>query len=117
MAYKDPEQQKAACRRYYAKNREISKQRAKVHTHAMRKKIRLWLNEYLRLNPCVDCGEADPVVLEFDHQGDKKFAIGDAARKGVTLNTVIAEVAKCQVRCANCHRRKTYIERGHTHKS
>ena len=116
MANLNKEKQRASSRKHYEANREIIKRRAKLHTIAMRKKVRIWLNEYLKTNPCVDCGEPDPIVLEFDHQRDKNFAIGDAVRKNITLNKVIAEVAKCEVRCANCHRRKTYKERGHTHK-
>lgn len=117
MAIKDKEKRRATSRKHYEANKEITKRRAKLHTIAMRKKVRMWLHEYLKTNPCADCGELDPIVLEFDHIGEKKFTIGEFASKGASLNTVIAEVAKCQVRCANCHRRKTYKERGHTHKN
>ena len=61
---------------------------------------------YLREHPCVDCGEEDPVVLEFDHLRDKKFPIS----KGLTdrnWQDVLDEIAKCEVVCANCHRRRT----------
>ena len=117
MDIKDKEKHRAASRKNYQENKEIVKRRAKLHTIAMRKKVRIWLHEYLKTNPCVDCGELNPIVLEFDHIGEKKFIIGEFASKGATLNTVIAEVAKCQVRCANCHRKKTYKERGHTHRN
>jgi hypothetical protein len=36
------------------------------------------LLQYFRTHPCVDCGERDPVVLEFDHLGEKSFNIGQA---------------------------------------
>ena len=63
------------------------------------------LNEFLRGHPCVDCGETDPVVLEFDHQGDKLKDVSDLLARNWKL--VLAEILKCEVRCANCHRRVT----------
>lgn len=66
------------------------------------------------MNPCVDCGEDDPVVLEFDHvRGDKAGSISLMIHNGVSLETLIIEINKCQVRCANCHRRKTARDRGY----
>lgn len=63
--------------------------------------------DWLESHPCVDCGEADPVVLDFDHvRGEKAGIISRMARQS-NLAVVMAEVAKCEVRCANCHRRKT----------
>ena len=69
-------------------------------------KVRVWVLQYLQEHPCVDCGEDDVVVLEFDHRGDKENLISQLMFNG-TLTTVQKEVAKCDVRCANCHRRKT----------
>lgn len=68
--------------------------------------VREWLKEYLQQNPCVDCGEPDIVVLEFDHRADKLRDIATLSKRG-NLESVKAEVAKCDVRCCNCHRRKT----------
>jgi hypothetical protein len=71
----------------------------------------------LKANPCVDCGETDPIILEFDHiTNDKHFNISDATRHGYGMKKLIAEIAKCEVRCANCHRKKTYERSGWTHK-
>jgi len=61
----------------------------------------------------VDCGESDPVVLEFDHREDKRLIISKAVNN-YGIPGLTAEVAKCDVRCANCHRRKTAIEQGWT---
>lgn len=69
---------------------------------------------YLKNNSCIDCKEDDIVVLEFDHvRGSKKFTIGALAQVGASLNTLKKEISKCDVRCANCHKRKTAREFGY----
>lgn len=72
---------------------------------------RLW--DYLSAHPCVDCGERDPVVLEFDHReaSGKSFAVGDAIF-WKPWDEVDRELGTCDVRCANCHRRRTAQQRG-----
>lgn len=116
MAYKDPLKQKESARRHYEANKAKVKARAKEWTYNNRRKLNEWLYQYLLRHPCVDCGEADPVVLEFDHKGGKEFNVGNARQKGVSLTTLKVEVGKCEVRCANCHRRKTYQQFGRTHR-
>jgi hypothetical protein len=54
----------------------------------------------------VDCGETDPLVLEFDHLRDKRFNIGNALPYR-NWASILAEIEKCAVVCANCHRRRT----------
>jgi uncharacterized membrane protein YidH (DUF202 family) len=66
-----------------------------------------WLREHLRRSRCVDCGESDPVVLEHDHRGDKRAGVTYLAWSEYSLATIAAEIAKCDVRCCNCHRRRT----------
>ncbi len=69
--------------------------------------------EYLLKHPCVDCGEADPVVLEFDHvTGEKYENVATLLRSGRTWERVYTEIEKCEVRCANCHRRVTAKRQG-----
>jgi hypothetical protein len=69
--------------------------------------------EYLEQHPCVDCGEADPIVLEFDHvRGQKKSNLSDLILTYSSWETIQAEIAKCEVHCANCHRRVTATRRG-----
>lgn len=68
---------------------------------------------YLSTHPCVDCGERDIVCLEFDHVSGQKVRnianmIGECK-----WATIEAEIAKCEVRCANCHRRKTARQHGY----
>ena len=65
---------------------------------------------YLAEHACVDCGETDVVVLEFDHLPGtgKRFDIATAVGASTRAwSTVLAEITKCEVVCANCHRRRT----------
>ena len=69
---------------------------------------------YLREHPCVDCGEADPIVLDFDHR-DREHKVDSVMKlvlSGYGWETILAEIAKCDVRCANCHRRRTAVQLG-----
>jgi hypothetical protein len=69
--------------------------------------------EYLYTHPCVDCGETDPLVLEFDHIKDKYRTISIMVLRKYPWNKIYNEIQKCEVRCANCHRRKTSIDFNH----
>ena len=56
----------------------------------------------------MDCGEPDPVVLDFDHVSNAKIAnISYLLNSVGSWRRLEAEIEKCEVRCANCHRRKT----------
>lgn len=88
------------------KQRKIDLQRQRIH------RIKETINKYLEEHPCTDCGETDIVVLEFDHvSGEKDQNISDAIRRGWSLARLFKEIEKCEVRCANCHRRVTHKRR------
>lgn len=67
---------------------------------------------HLQANPCVDCGENDPIVLEFDHIEPAQKYRTISNMKSYPVDKIQSEIAKCEVRCANCHRRKTAIQFG-----
>lgn len=66
-----------------------------------------FVSTYLQTHPCVDCGETDPVVLEFDHVRGEKVCNVSHAMNHCRLTDLFVEIEKCDVRCANCHKRKT----------
>lgn len=63
----------------------------------------------LLVSGCVDCGNKNLTVLDFDHQGDKKQNV--SAMRQESFAAIEAEIAKCEVRCANCHRIATAARR------
>lgn len=67
----------------------------------------LFVLKYLLGHPCLDCGETDPRVLDFDHTWPKRFTIGDAlTRSNISQDLLASEMERCEIRCANCHRKK-----------
>lgn len=54
---------------------------------------------------CVDCGySVHAVALQFDHIGDdKKQSVSDLISSDYSWQTILKEIEKCEVRCANCH--------------
>lgn len=102
----------ARSRQYYAENREKHLKVIGLRRDAERLKTRQYLYAYLKKHSCVDCGESRPATLDFDHvRGQKSFGISSAVGSH-SLNKIIKEMQKCEVRCANCHRIKTASERG-----
>jgi len=92
---------------WYLKNKEKCIKKAKERNKKFEEIGKGYIINYLKSHPCVDCGEGDIVVLEFDHQKDKKYAISEIIRKGYKLEIIQKEIEKCEVRCANCHKRRT----------
>jgi len=106
---------RACWRAWYEVNREqriadVTRRRAQV-----RAKHQARLVEHLLDHPCVDCGERDLRVLDFDHE-DRDEKLADVARLAsmhISWTRIAAEIAKCSVRCANCHRRRTAEQLGY----
>jgi hypothetical protein len=95
-------------RAHYVKNRPDYIRRAIAQVKARRDENRRQILTYLMTRPCVDCGETDVIVLEFDHRvpADKTRDVAWLAMRR-RWSSVLKEIEKCDVRCVNCHRRKT----------
>jgi hypothetical protein len=99
-------------RNHYSRNKKYYKDKAKKRRMGIREAHFKYIGSYLQSNPCVDCGEKDVLVLEFDHKDRhyKNFNVSYLIMKCESHKILAEEVEKCDVRCANCHRRKTQIE-------
>ncbi len=121
-------------RRYYLAHREELLAKKTAHAHANSEQIKKHKRTFLTKQPhyhyqyarkryedfivvvnkikkekgCIDCGFRDPRALDFDHVGPKRFNIANGSKR--SMKDVLAEIAQCVVRCANCHRIKT-VER------
>jgi len=104
---------RAQKRKWYAKNREdqikkIAKRKKKIIAE---NQIRML--KYFAKHSC-KCGESHPAALEFDHNNpkEKKMCISELLSCGYGWSTIMKEIKKCTVRCANCHKKKTAIDYG-----
>jgi hypothetical protein len=90
---------------YYRRNRDQELQRVRVRQAGMVELLR-----DLRRVPCADCGgQFKPFQLEFDHRdpSTKSFNVMTGRAMLMSTERVLAEVAKCDIVCVNCHRLRT----------
>lgn len=87
---------------YYLTNKD----KFRTNSSNRRNNIRQFLNEIKR-NGCSICGENDLACLDFHHVRDKKYTISQLI-KIENFTKIKAEVEKCIILCANCHRKLHY---------
>jgi hypothetical protein len=75
---------------------------------SLRKANSLYKQTYLSTHSCVDCGCSDVQVLDFDHVRDKSFAIAKGSQRKPEVFK--EEVEKCEIRCANCHQIRHWLQ-------
>lgn len=98
---------------WYAENVDRQKEFARLNSQKYMENNQTRIREYLETHPCVDCGETDWVVLEFDHvYGSKHKNISYMIYNFSKWENIQMEIEKCEVRCANCHRRVTQQRAG-----
>lgn len=126
LKYNHSEKGKAARKRYSEtdKHKEWRKafnktpQGKAILAKASRKlhdKRRAILQEEKLKRGCIDCGyNKHHAALDFDHvSGEKCFELSKSVSR--TIESMMAEMAKCVVRCSNCHRIKTFEQRQMAH--
>lgn len=97
-------------------NRRTEKYRQNIYDNRNRRKeeVKNFVWDYLAANPCMEGGESDPRLLEFHHidPSQKEYNVSELVNGRYSIERIQKEISKCQVLCANCHRRKTYEEKG-----
>jgi hypothetical protein len=103
------EEMRAYRRKWYAANRE----RAKAQVNKRKEALKAWFAEYKATLTCVVCGENHIACLDFHHRNpsEKDVAVSVAVgQRGWSRKRILAEIAKCDVLCANCHRKLHWEE-------
>jgi hypothetical protein len=94
---------KAINKAHYYSNKEMHLEK----NRRRRQNLREFINR-IKSKPCQDCGVSyPPYVMDFDHRENKSFMIANSWRER-SIKVVLAEIEKCDVVCANCHRQRTY---------
>lgn len=106
---------RTASKEHYRRATGAYLERARQRRRSDRRKNGELVRAFLAAHPCVDCGESDPVVLDFDHTVPAEKT-GAVARMISTASPGILrrEIEKCEVRCANCHRVRSARQFGWT---
>lgn len=95
-------------KQYYRDNHDYHIQQTGLRKKDSQSRARNLILEYLESHPCVDCGNQEILVLDFDHLRDKTKNISEMVSEGFGVTTIQAEIDKCEIRCRNCHSKKTH---------
>ena len=109
MPFKDRDYRLLYRRKWYAKNKESEKE----HVRRRKNKIKQWLQNYKLSLKCFKCLENHPATLEFHHKKskEKEKTISQMVVDGISIKKILDEIKKCEVLCANCHRKVHFINK------
>jgi len=101
-----PECAKCGCLQsvsYYSRH-----QKARISATQDRRRAALdWIRELRETSGCTICDESDPACLDYHHRNpkNKHLSIAEMVRQGYSRERILKEIRKCDVVCANCHRK------------
>lgn len=103
------QQRAKSYRQHYQKYKATYRVNAQRRRQRLRDEFRKNMIAYADGKYCIDCGETDSVTFEFDHidPATKSFNVSQAVRLGYSWEKVLEEIKKCQIVCANCHKRRS----------
>jgi hypothetical protein len=93
----------------YQKKSMEAKKKALANAAVKRRSVLLSVRDYKVWKGCMDCGHTDWRVLEFDHRDPttKTKGVAQLLAQQTSHYKLWAEIDKCDVVCANCHRIRT----------
>lgn len=105
MPNTDPEKVKAWHRKWYQEHKEQFARKARKRLRLLKKRVQ----ELKSTTPCADCKKCYPYyIMDPDHLHNKKERISIMVQRGRAWNDIAAELKKCDIVCANCHRARTW---------
>ncbi len=92
-------------RNYYLRNRELELANSTAANPVRMGFLRQWMYNLKLTLSCQQCGQNHPATLHFHHRDPalKTNGIGRMLAQKMSTKTITAEIAKCDVLCANCH--------------
>ena len=108
MPFKEAETRRAYRRKWYRINAKSAVQIVKER----KLRIKKWFRDYKKDLKCSRCSETHPAVIDFHHRdkSEKDDDIAYFVANGYSTKSIMKEIDKCEVLCANCHRKLHYKE-------
>ena len=103
------------CKAVYSKTKYATDEPTRQMYRDHRKRRREENSQFMRAlkegKPCTDCKVAHPwYVMQWDHiSNDKLHNVSEMALHA--KETIMTEIDKCELVCANCHAHRTYTRR------
>lgn len=110
MPYKCKETYKKYQQKYHKIWYEKNKQFRNKQINVRKRNITKIIQDFKSQKGCIVCQEKHPAALDFHHIHNKKFLISQLSGLGYSVKTIMNEIAKCIILCANCHRKWHYDE-------
>lgn len=93
--------------------RRIAYRSYRDHILRRQRETREWVDSIKLGRPCADCGGSfHPCAMDFDHRDPETKAFTIACSMSRVRAAILAEIDKCDLVCANCHRVRTHVGKG-----
>lgn len=104
MPYADPAKRRQLTLNHYHANKKVYQSRS----DACRKRARDHILAIKKRSACLRCGESHPATLDFHHRdpAEKEISANHMVKGRWSPAEIDKELAKCDVLCANCHRKE-----------